>query len=63
MYIKKDQPITLENLAKIFKQETGLSAQIRSINIVLNWAENNPRLFKIDFEDDIILIEDYEVLS
>lgn len=52
----KLKPITLDELAAIYRKKTGNSAKARPIGEVVDWAVKQTHLFAADKDDNLCLI-------
>lgn len=53
---KLSKALTWEKLADIYDKATGRKARTKPMNVIFNWAENQPSKFKVDKKGSIHLI-------
>ena len=53
---KIGKALTWEELANIYDKATGGKARTKPMDVIFNWAENQPKKFKVDKEGSIHLI-------
>ena len=51
---KIGKALTWDELADIYDKKTGRTARTRPMNDVFNWAENQPKKFKVDKNEGTI---------
>lgn len=47
------KPLTYEDLAEIYKETTGLSAYVKPMSFITDWATSKPDLITYDEEADL----------